>query len=261
MQVVHEVHDRIMPLPLPCMMIMVMDAMRFDSKKMAASSSLQVKYVSKCFFHHPLASSRSRYAIEIRPGGCSCISDSDASQPLQKSTELLLLGSGFAAWHIQPLPLGTIGLLLLLWLGAAEENRAQGDDGLSILKWSWVSFGLQLFGHFLGQQHQFLVQAMDGSRPHSKWAPALVSLQQEALLQQEDLQDDAPNPKTAKSVVEDHPSPKKAHFPIDQLDKYHALGYGQPVPRSRSSDAYCMHPQAQSVVAAGQCPSSQCWLQ
>jgi len=33
MQVVHEVHDRIMPLPLPCMMIMVMDAMRFDSKK------------------------------------------------------------------------------------------------------------------------------------------------------------------------------------------------------------------------------------
>ena len=158
MQVVHEVHDRIMPLPLPCMMIMVMDAMRFDSKKMAASSSLQVKYVSKCFFHHPLASSRSRYAIEIRPGGCSCISDSDASQPLQKSTELLLLGSGFAAWHIQPLPLGIIGLLL--WLGAAEENRAQGDDGLSILKWSWVSFGLQLFGHFLGQQHQFLVQAM-----------------------------------------------------------------------------------------------------
>ena len=147
--------------------------MRFDSKKMAASSSLQVKSVSKCFFHHPLASSRSRYAIEIRPGGCSCISDSDASQPLQKSTELLLLGSGFAAWHIQPLPLGTIGLLLLLWLGAAEENRAQGDDGLSILKWSWVSFGLQLFGHFLGQQHQFLVQAMVLGRIQSELSNGL----------------------------------------------------------------------------------------
>ena len=66
MQVVHEVHDRIMPLPLPCMMIMVMDAMRFDSKKMAASSSLQVKSVSKCFFHHPLLSELSASAPSNR---------------------------------------------------------------------------------------------------------------------------------------------------------------------------------------------------
>ena len=94
----------------------------------------------------------------------------------------------------------------------------------------------------------------DGSRPHSNWAPAHLG-EAVALQQEKDA------PKSPKSVVQDHPSPKKAQLPIDQLNKYHALGYAQPVPRSGSSNAYCMHPQEQSLVAAGECPSSQCWLQ
>ena len=156
----------------------------------------------------------------------------------------------FAAWHNWP-------LALALARGGGGEPSAR--------RW-WTEHTEMVLGVLwpptlrpLPGSTTSISGPSDGSRPHSKWAPALVSLQQEALLQKEDLQDDAP--KSAKSVVQDHPSPKKAHFPIDQLDNYHALRSGQSVPRCRSSDAYCMHPQAQSVAAAGQAPSSQCWLQ
>ena len=208
-------------------------------------------------------------AIEIRPGGCSCISElihesvpSDHrtrrfSQPpaTSKKYRTASVCPFLISRLIQPLPLGTLGLLelLALWLGAGKENRAQGDDGLSMLKWCWVSFGRQLFAHFLGQQHQFLVQAIVLGRIQIGlrliWARLWLFSRRRMLRSRRS--------QWCRTI----PHQKKAQLPIDQLNKYHALGYAQPVPRSGSSNAYCMHPQEQSLVAAGECPSSQCWLQ
>ena len=210
-------------------------------------------------------------AIEIRPGGCSCISElihesvpsDSAFQPaashFKKVQNCFCLD--------QDLPLGTSSnlcrLAQLASCSCSGSGRRRRTERKEMMDWAyWNGLGCPLASNSSATSWVNNINFWS-----KRWFSAAFKVGSgSGVSSAGGSSAEGGSPGRCSEVGEvsggqDHPSPKKAHFPIDQLDNYHALRSGQSVPRCRSSDAYCMHPQAQSMVAAGQGPSSQCWLQ